>query len=209
MSKNFGTIYGKFILSTSANNQVTVGNNTFNLSNTEFVENVYVNSSPIEYSNVKVFQTPQVGGVEIRNGNEILSKNSIIDDDLTLQKNASEYEGATVYQNNYPVGMIQKGGSLLSTALISSLVLTGCATLTPTVDEQVVTKAETDTKRKQTTKWWEEEVEECITVEEVVEEDNNNNNQHVEMPVLSENHSGPLMILMMNLMKIQWMKTQV
>ena len=56
MSKNFGTIFSKHILSTNAN-KVTVGNNTFNLSNSELVENIYVNFSPIEYSNQSIQNT--------------------------------------------------------------------------------------------------------------------------------------------------------
>ena len=157
MSKNFGTIFGKHILSTNAN-QVTVGNNTFNLSNSELVENIYVNFSPIEYSNQKVFKTPQVGGVEIRNGDELLSKNNILDENLTLEKNAKEYQGATVYQNDFPVGMIQKGGSFLSTSFISSLVLAGCGagSIFQTPSEKVEESVELAEDKKECRKhWWE------------------------------------------------------
>ena len=125
MSQNYATIFGNHMLFTTKQNVITFGLSKFQLPSSKSMGNIYVAESPLECL-IPEFKSPQIGGVEIRSGDILLSKNKIIDNQLNLENNASNYLGATVYQNESPVGMIQKGGSLLSTALISSLLLTGC-----------------------------------------------------------------------------------
>lgn len=125
MSQNYATIFGNHILFTNKQNIITFGLSKFQLPSSKSMGDIYVADSPLECL-IPEFKSPQIGGVEIRSGDIVLSKNKIIDNKLNLENNASNYLGATVYQNDSPVGMIQKGGSLLSTALISSLLLTGC-----------------------------------------------------------------------------------
>ena len=129
MVRNYGTTIRDKIY-TVVNSTVSVGGFDYQLKNTKKIKDIYISDFPFEVK--EELRNPQVGSVEIRSGDLILQKNKIVlgginhrqtksfhkmtNNDKTyfkLLKKANQFEGASVFQNNYKIGMIQKGGQAI------------------------------------------------------------------------------------------------
>ena len=115
MANNYATIIDKYMLSTNVN--PTYGTTKLT---TAPIFKFYIDDKPIYLfesfleSNQLPFSQSNEGNVEIKSGNILLQKNRLIkkENNLELQFSAN-YPGATVYQNNAPIGMIQHGGNFI------------------------------------------------------------------------------------------------
>ena len=120
---NYATILGKKIF--SIGNQPTYGNFKINITDYTNIGGIHISESPFE-TKFDDLARPKLGEVEIRTANKILQKNRITDSNLSLEKNAKLFQGATVYQYNKKIGLVQKGGNTVLSILPLFLSLNGC-----------------------------------------------------------------------------------
>ena len=109
------------VMLTTTTDLVSVGKTQIKPQKTKLLKtNLFICQAPMEVKQLP-FTNPQIGGVEIKNGLFLLQENSL-DDKFKLTMDSTNFAGATVFQNNLPIGMIQKNGDFLSMRELNKLI---------------------------------------------------------------------------------------